>query len=120
VGVWALLLIVILLSQHRARGQRTQRTRLAGAAGGIAVAFIASKVVGMMALLLQNYAIKSGSVTVVNALQGTQYLFVLILAMAVSAFAPRFFREEFSRVALMQKIIGIGCVTLGLIVLLVN
>lgn len=117
VGVWALLLIVILLGQRRASGQRVRRTQIAGAAGGIALAFIASKVVGMVALLLQNYAIKLGSVTVVNALQGTQYLFVLVLATAVSAFAPRFFREEVSRVALAQKIMGIGCIIIGLIIL---
>jgi drug/metabolite transporter (DMT)-like permease len=112
VGVWALLLLLLLW--HRQPAKRARRTKAQWAIGGIAAAFVISKVVGMAALLLQNYAIAIGSVSVVNALQGAQYFFVLVLALIFSHWAPKFFREEVSRVALAQKIIGIACITVGL------
>lgn len=83
-----------------------------------AVAFFGSKVLSTGAFLLQNYAISIGSVTIVNALQGTQYLFVLLLAAAVSIWFPKLFKEELTRVALSQKLSGIILVSIGLGLLL--
>lgn len=83
----------------------------------IIAALVVSKGFGMMALILQNYAISLGSVTVVNALQGTQYLFLLGLAALVSRYYPRLWKEEYSRVTLTQRLAGMGLVSLGLILL---
>jgi len=80
--------------------------------------FVANKVLAAGAFMLQNYAISLGSVTVVNALQGTQYIFLLLLAAAVSIWWPKLFQEELKRVAVGQKIVGIALISLGLIFLI--
>ncbi len=78
------------------------------------LAFICNKSLAAGAFLLQTYAISLGSVSVVNALQGVQYAFVLILAVLVSLFVPALFTEEMGRGAVAQKIIGIGLVSWGI------
>ena len=78
------------------------------------LAFICNKTLAAGAFLLQTYAISLGSVSVVNALQGVQYVFVLVLAIIVSLFFPRLFQEEIGRGAVVQKIIGIGLVSWGI------
>lgn len=84
---------------------------------GVSIVFVANKVLAAGAFLLQSYALSLGSVTVVNSLQGTQYVFLLILAVAVSSWFPKLFREEFSRVAWGQKIAGIVLISLGVTLL---
>ena len=79
--------------------------------------FVANKALAAGAFILLNYAISLGSVTVVNALQGTQYVWLLLLAAAVSAGWPKLFREELSRVAVWQKVAGVVLVSLGVALL---
>ncbi len=83
--------------------------------GGV---FVSNKVLAAGSFLLLNYAISLGSVSVVNALQGTQYLLLLLLAMAVSAWWPRLFKEEVGRVVIGQKIVGIMLLGVGLVFLI--
>lgn len=88
-----------------------------GRRGVLAVVFIANKTLAAGAFILLNWAISLGSVTVANALQGTQYMFLLLLAAAVSVWWPKLFREELSRVAVWQKVGGIGLISLGVALL---
>ena len=81
--------------------------------------FIGNKALGAGTVMLQNYAISLGSVTVVNALQGTQYLFLLVLAVIVSRWWPQLWAEEVGRVALWQKLSGIILISAGLALILV-
>lgn len=105
VGVAALALLCML-------PRRLTRSR-AGFVSPISLGFVTSKGIATAALLMQNYAISLGSAAVVTALQGTQYVFVLLLGVAVSAWYPQLFREEVRLVALAQKIFGIGLVGVG-------
>jgi len=119
VGVAGLILTIWLLRKTRsnkivkARNHGKKFTML------IIAALVISKGFGMLALILQNYAINLGSVTVVNALQGTQYLFLLGLAALVSRYYPKLWKEEYSRVTLAQRLLGMGLVSIGLILLVV-
>lgn len=83
----------------------------------VSAVFVGNKILAAGAFILLHYAISLGSVTVVNALQGTQYVILLLLATVVSVWWPRLFREEVSRVAVWQKISGIGLVSLGVALL---
>ncbi len=120
VGIVAALLLLWLWVTSPKKKKRTARASKAKKkrTALVATAFVSSKVIGTGALVLQNYAISLGSVTIVNALQGTQYVFVLLLAGVVSTRWPKLFREELGRVALMQKIAGILLVSVGLILIL--
>lgn len=86
-------------------------------AGWASITFIGNKTLAAGAFLLQTYAISLGSVSVVNALQGVQYAFVLVLAILVSLFFPKLFREEIGRGAVVQKIAGIVLVSFGVALL---
>lgn len=122
VGIAALVLLGPIVWSSRSRTQvkakpaasKRRRKTLQYIAG----AFFGSKVLGTAMFILQNYAISLGSVTVVNALQGTQYLFVLLVAALMSRLLPKLFREELHRVALMQKVAGISLISFGLMLVL--
>ncbi len=85
--------------------------------GGNKVLYYGARVSGGTAGLLQNYAIAIGSVTIVNALQGTQYAFLLILTILLSKYFPKILKEKISAAILLQKILAIMFITLGLILL---
>jgi len=61
-----------------------------------------------------------GSVTVINALQGVEYVFVFILTFIFSFFCRKFVMESFSLVAIAQKILGIVLISLGVALLFVT
>ena len=117
VGVAGLILTLWLLRKPRANTTVKPQKKGKKFTIFIMAALVISKGFGMLALILQNYAINLGSVTLVNALQGTQYLFLLGLAALVSRYYPKLWKEEYSRVTLVQRLFGMGLVGIGLILL---
>lgn len=67
--------------------------------------------------LLNSYAITLASVTLVNALQGIQYVFLLGLAALVSFRWPQLFHDEFSGQVLARKVAGCALIIIGLVML---
>lgn len=80
----------------------------------VALVFVGGKILGALALLSLNWAVKLGNVTIVNALQGTQYIFLLILALIFARYWPKLWREELKRVDIGQKVAGIVLIGIGL------
>ena len=81
--------------------------------------YVASRVLAGVAPLIILLAISLGSVTIVNALQGVQFVILFFLALLFSRSWPSIFREEFRLSVILQKItatvfigIGIGLLTL--------
>jgi drug/metabolite transporter (DMT)-like permease len=116
VGLAAMGLLLILYLTPNRHAPSKEKKGKAGAKKTklILSAFVGSKLIGAGALLAQNWAISLGSVSVVNALQGVQYVFLLLIAIAVSIWKPQIFAEELSRVGLLQKVIGVVLVVIGL------
>ena len=81
---------------------------------GNKVLFYAAAAAGGAASFLQNYAIARGSVVIVNALQGVQFAFVLIISLFLSEFYPKVLKEDISAGILLQKIIAIILISIGL------
>lgn len=79
--------------------------------------FYTSKFVGSIAGLLENTAIALGSVTIVKALQGTQYVFLLALTSFLTIYFPAFLKEKITRSILILKLSAIALITVGLILL---
>jgi len=79
--------------------------------------FIFGQSAGALSAILVNYAISLANVTIVNALQGTQYIFLLLLAVLVSRFAPKILSEDLSGRSLVFKIAGIILIGAGLVFL---
>jgi drug/metabolite transporter (DMT)-like permease len=79
---------------------------------GIIIA--ANKTLSGVAFALLNYAIALGSVTLVNAMQGLQYVFLLIVVAFLSKQYPKILSEQIHKKALTQKIIAIFIIAAGL------
>ncbi len=69
---------------------------------------------GSTGFILQNYAVFLGSVALVNALQGVQYAFLLIIGAVLAILSPRLLKESFSWRIILQKIIAVMIIGLGL------
>ncbi len=75
---------------------------------------ISSKVLSGCAFILLNYAIFLGSVSLVNALQGVQYVFLFVLALFLSKKFPQIIKEQINQSAILQKVVAIVFIVLGL------
>lgn len=69
---------------------------------------------GSVGFILQNYAIFLGSVVLVNALQGVQYVFLLIISAILTALAPKLLKETFSWRIVLQKALAVIIIAVGL------
>lgn len=79
--------------------------------------FYGLHLLGTIGSLLQQYAISIGSVVIVNALQGAQFTFILLLSIFLSLFFPKILKENISKFAIIQKIFAIILISVGLAVL---
>jgi len=82
--------------------------------------FFFGQACGGLGAFLQRYAIKLGSVSIVSALQGTHYIFLLIFTVVLSIKFPKILKEKISGKILMQKIIAISLISLGILILTIN
>ena len=73
-----------------------------------------NQILGSSGFILQNYAISLGPVAIINAMQGFQYAFLLILSSAFAFFVPNLYKEKFSWRIIAQKIFAIVIVGIGL------
>lgn len=82
--------------------------------------FITNQAAGAGANILQNWAIALAPlayVAIINALQGVQYVFLLIFTIFLSLKLPQIVKEEISKGILFQKIVAILFIGLGLVIL---
>ncbi len=79
-----------------------------------------SKLFSVSSFLLLNYAIFLGNVTLVNAMQGVQYFFLLILAIFLSNKFPKILKEQISREIVLKKIIAIILIMIGIGILVLR
>ena len=79
--------------------------------------YLGARISGSVSGFLQNYAISLGSVTIVNAMQGTQYALLLVGTIALSKYYPKILKEKVNRAIIAQKVLAIVLITCGLIFL---
>ncbi len=84
---------------------------------GSKAVYLAARISGGAAGFLQNYAIKLGSVTLVNALQGTQYMFLLALTSLLSIKFPKILKEKINTRTMVQKVSAVVLISTGLLLL---
>ncbi len=74
---------------------------------------VAAKVLSVVGVVLIQLAIALGSVTLVNALVGAQYALMFVLIFLFTKFAPRIFKETFSRSEIIMQTVAILLVIVG-------
>jgi len=73
-----------------------------------------NQVLGSSGFILQNYAVYLGPVAIVNALQGFQYAFILVISAGLAIVAPKSWRENFSWRIFLQKSTAVILIGAGL------
>ncbi len=80
--------------------------------------FVSNQVLGGAANILQNYSIFLAPtaiyVSLINALQGTQYLFLFLFALIISLKFPHILKEDISRKVIFQKLFAIFLIGIGI------
>lgn len=79
---------------------------------------VANKLLGILGVILVQYAISLGSVSLVNALAGAQYAILIILVALLSKFYPRILKETYTRKEIWQEASAVALIGLGLVLLL--
>jgi drug/metabolite transporter (DMT)-like permease len=79
--------------------------------------FLAVRIAAALAFIGLNWAISLGEVAMINVLQGTQYIFLLIIVLILSVRYPKIYKEELGGEVMFQKIAGVILVSLGLYLL---
>lgn len=74
---------------------------------------VASKVINGVAFILILVAISMGSIAIISAMQGLQFVFLLILASGCTFWLPLCFHDAGSDMKMIQKIIAIGIIVVG-------
>jgi len=78
---------------------------------------VGNQIIGSLGFVLQNYAVFLGPVALVNALQGVQYAWIIILGAVVTAIWPNILKEDIGWRALIQKGVAIVLISVGLYLL---
>jgi len=76
--------------------------------------FLFGQACGGTGNLLMTYAISIASVTLVQALQGTQYIFVFLGVLFLTFYFPRILKEKVTREIILQKTIAILLIISGI------
>ena len=84
--------------------------------GGL-IPFICGGLVGYAGVLLYNFSVHGGKVSIVASLDGFQSLFLFIFIAILSAFFPNIFREEITKEIIITKLIALGLMCTGLFLL---
>jgi drug/metabolite transporter (DMT)-like permease len=113
IGSFLLAMSFLLFKEGRKAVFSTPRE--AGVKNG--VIFYAIRFLGALAGFFQNYAIYLGSVVIVNALQGFQFAFLLVLTSALSVYNPKILNEKISGPILALKIFAIFLISTGIILI---
>lgn len=80
--------------------------------------FLSVRLLAAGAFIMLNWAISMGNVALINALQGTQYIFLILIVIFLSTRYPKILREELGGGVLLQKMIGVTLISLGLYMLI--
>jgi uncharacterized membrane protein len=81
--------------------------------------FVLGQIFSVISFILINYGLSLGSVSLVNALSGTQYIFIFFMAWPISKKYPHLFEEGLTPGVIGQKIASLILVVAGIFMLFV-
>lgn len=81
------------------------------------ILLVIAQLCGASFFVLINFAISIGPVTIINAMQGVQYVFVFLIMVLLSHYWPKIIKENISRDILIQKFIAIILIIIGIVLI---
>ncbi len=115
IGTLICVAVVFLVPKLRKRVLESSR----GFSKKLTALFFVDKGISALAHVALNYAIKLGSVAIVNALQAVEYAFIFVMASGFSYFFPKICHESLAPKHLVVKIIGVALVSGGVVLLFI-
>jgi len=109
----AICSVLILITNKRIR--RTTTSFLVRSKKTILLLTTVSAIINIMAFFAADYAIFKGPVSIVKVLVEVQQVFVFILALIVSSWAPWILKEEINKRTFATKIVSIALMIAGII-----
>lgn len=106
-----------LLLLFCAANRQAIRERLRGSDVKVGGLFLFGQASGALSFILVNYAISLANVSLVNALQGLQYVFLLLMVLILAKWRPRILEEKLKGRILIQKVAAILLIVAGLALL---
>ncbi|MFA5128078.1 MAG: EamA family transporter [Patescibacteria group bacterium] len=99
---------------HNKKIESTAQNSSHGKAAAIAV----NRVLSVLGVVLIQWAISLGSVTIVNALAGLQYAVIVIGMLVLSKFLPNFIKEDYGPSEIIQELAAVFVIGIGLALLI--
>lgn len=81
---------------------------------GATIYFIIGQAAGALSFIMINWAISLGSVTLVDALQGLQYVFLFLLVFLLAKKYPNLLDEDLRKKVIIQKVLAILLIAFGM------
>lgn len=106
VGILLLFSPTVLATFKKKKKKRKQKKNLLGI-------FVIDKVMGALGVVAIQYAIAIGSVTMVNALVGSQYVLMFLIILFLTKFFPKVFKEYFTRKEIAVEFVALILVVVG-------
>ncbi|MEK7164932.1 MAG: DMT family transporter [Patescibacteria group bacterium] len=111
IGGFLLALLILLIPKERHAIFHPEKTKQGR---NIFALFIGGQIAGALGFVLVNYAISLASVSLVNAMQGVQYVFLLIAIVFLGRKFPKILSEKLSGGVLVQKLAAIVLISAGI------
>lgn len=106
--------LILLFSPAVWRSFRRTKKKSKAYAKRYAISIVTTaKVLGVLSVIILQYAIAIGSVTLVNAMGGLQYVLMFLMILFLSAFFPKVFKEYFTRREKVVQSIALVLVVIG-------
>lgn len=112
-----LILLYLIPITHRiifAHHDQEPNFKLLSKAGAL---MLSGQAMGGISEILIMFSISLANPALVNSLQGTQYVFLFLFALVLSARYPEVFHEKFTPLIISSKLLGIAFITGGLYLL---
>ena len=111
------MFLLLLPSVHEPLFQKRSWFSGSYARGNLGLVVL-NKLLAVAGVILIQYAISLGRVSLVSALSGVQFAFLVIVVVILSKFFPRLFREDYRRGEVIQELAAVVFISVGLVLLL--
>ncbi len=114
IGAFVLMLLPLFYSKNRNDLLHPKKDKTTKQLKKTTGKFLLGQTCGGVSAIMIQYAISIASVSLVQALQGTQYVFVFIMVLITTFYFPKFLREYITRQIVIQKFIAILLISIGI------
>lgn len=114
-GTFIGVIIIFLVPYWR---KTILKSRKVGRAPKSLLFFLSVRFFAALAFIMLNWAVSMGNVSIINSLQGIQYVFLIFLVLFLSKKFPKILYEELRGGVVLQKIIGVTLIGTGLYMLM--